>query len=310
MTGVSSLWLNSPMLAACIRITVLLLAPLLCGEARAFDTACPDASETGAYAGDTLRVLSLNLAHGRGTALNQLLVTSEGTRNNLVSVAATLQAYSPDVVALQEADDASRWSGNFNHVQWLRDRSGYACWLHGVHAESVLYRFGTALLTNVRLDNTFSHRFEPTPPTTNKGFVSARINWRRGEREQGVGLVSVHLDFSRGSVRRAQIGAVLDAVQARETPLIIMGDFNAGWEREDSVVRTLVQQGGLQVWQPEAGDQSTYKNKRLDWILITPELRFVHQEVAPAAVSDHRAVVADIGWAPDAGSDGLAARLP
>jgi endonuclease/exonuclease/phosphatase family metal-dependent hydrolase len=36
--------------------------------------------------------------------------------------------------------------------------------------------------------------------------------------------------------------------------------------------------------------------RRLDWVLISDELEFLSHAVLPDAISDHQAIVADIGW--------------
>jgi endonuclease/exonuclease/phosphatase family metal-dependent hydrolase len=55
---------------------------------------------------------------------------------------------------------------------------------------------------------------------------------------------------------------------------------------------------GLRAFTPEGSDFATYKEtKRLDWILISEELEFVDYDVLPDLVSDHRGLVARIGWA-------------
>ena len=82
-----------------------------------------------------------------------------------------------------------------------------------------------------------------------------------------------------------------------DTALVIMGDFNADWTVEASPVRELARRLGLRAFEPTRDGLGTYKrNKRLDWILISSELRFIDYTVLPRVVSDHLAVVASIGW--------------
>ena len=66
-----------------------------------------------------LSLLSLNLAHGRKDRFSQLLLSSETIERNLLDVASYLESSQADIVALQEADSPSNWSGNFNHVEFL-----------------------------------------------------------------------------------------------------------------------------------------------------------------------------------------------
>ena len=82
-----------------------------------------------------------------------------------------------------------------------------------------------------------------------------------------------------------------------------MGDFNCEWAGKEPTLRTLAQKLGLRSYRPEAGDMMTFPslNKRLDWILISPELEFVTYEALADVVSDHRGVVASLRMS-DAGA--------
>jgi endonuclease/exonuclease/phosphatase family metal-dependent hydrolase len=99
-------------------------------------------------------------------------------------------------------------------------------------------------------------------------------------------------------VRSGQIAEMRVALAGRNNPLIILGDFNSGWLADDSVVRELTRRSGLQVYRPEAIDLGTYGSNRLDWILISADLEFISYAALPDEVSDHRAVVAEIGMKP------------
>jgi len=73
-----------------------------------------------------------------------------------------------------------------------------------------------------------------------------------------------------------------------------MGDFNSEWLAVSSIIKELAKKTRYKTYQPESTDLGTYKNKRLDWILITNELEFVNYQVLPDTLSDHAMVVADI----------------
>ena len=71
-----------------------------------------------------LKVATLNLAHGRKHALNQLLVSGSTTKQNLLDVATYLRKQNIDIVDLQEADASSPWSGGYDHVAYLAQLAG------------------------------------------------------------------------------------------------------------------------------------------------------------------------------------------
>jgi endonuclease/exonuclease/phosphatase family metal-dependent hydrolase len=261
----------------------------------------------------TLKVMTLNLAHGRKDGLNQLF-KSEGTiRNNLGEIAAFLDKSGVDIVALQEADAPSRWSGNFDHVALLAEQAGYPVYESSNQANSWLFSYGTALLSRVSLSGVLHHTFRPSPPTMNKGYTLGQVVWQPMAGEPVlVDVVSVHLDFSRKSVREQQSAELSETLAGRGNPMIVMGDFNSDWSADEEVVRALAERTGLHVYQPEAGNLATYHSstRRFDWILISKQLEFVSFEVLPDVLSDHSAVVAEIAMRPSGETGGALQGVP
>ncbi len=279
-------------------VTALLLLTLShTSQVYAADYRCRQESKPPAiHHGQHLRVASLNIAHGRGDALNQLFVTRSGIEENLDRAADLLSEVGANILALQEVDVDSAWSGNFHHADYLLQHSPYECMAVGIHASNWLYNFGTGLLSDTQLTDAQTVNFEPTPPTTNKGMTSGTVLWGNGEWVRPVLVVSVHLDFSRKSVREKQLDRIIEAIKSSEEALILMGDFNEEWDNEDSVVQALVNDAGMTAFEPESSDHASYKDKRLDWILISDQLEFTGHRVLPDQVSDHRLVVAEVRW--------------
>lgn len=260
---------------------------------------CNPEPEVSVITSPQLSVLTLNLAHGRKDAFNQMFQRTRTTRQNLEEIADFLSDSEADVIALQEADYPSRWSGKFNHVDYISQRSPYPCRIHASHAKKRLYDFGTALLSSVPYTETLMYTFVPSPPTTNKGFVMGEVLWNPGNElaePVTVSIISVHLDFSRKKVREAQTEEMRAVLPNLKEPVIILGDFNADWYSKDSAIKAIVADGNFKVYQPEATDLGTYKSgkKRLDWILISKDLEFTGYKVPPDVLSDHQAVQATV----------------
>jgi endonuclease/exonuclease/phosphatase family metal-dependent hydrolase len=247
----------------------------------------------------SLRVLTLNVAHGRRDALNQVLLSRGVLERNLTEVAALLRDADADVVALQEADGPSRWSGSFDHVAVLAAQADYPWQSRASHAKTWLFDYGTALLSRVPFTDSLDHAFRPSPPSMTKGLTLGQIAWRPDGNADPihVDVVSVHLDFTRDSIRRQQVAEIATVLSGRTNPVIVLGDLNSDWSGNDSVVAELAHRCGMQVFQPLADDLGTYPSsgRRLDWVLISGELEFLHHEILPHLVSDHHAVVVDIG---------------
>ncbi len=263
--------------------------------AQSYQDEASDIAESSRTGKTTLRVMTLNMAHGRGDSLHQLLQGSATTLDNLGTIATLLRNTDPDVVALQEADGPSFWSGNFNHVDYLANQASFSHSIHGTHFDAVGLSYGTALLANLELQNgqaiTFDSDLSPLP----KGFVLSTIRWP-GQPCVHIDLVSVHLDPASKSARGQQIRQLIEALRARKRPAIIMGDLNSEWHPHDSVVRYLSQALSLSAYDPERTDLDTFPTlgERLDWILVSQELAFHSYRVVPDVVSDHRGVIAEL----------------
>ncbi len=294
--------MSSKLIAAICLIISGCLSPVNVTQANSIDPEIPECNLPVSHSvitSEQLSVLTLNLAHGRKSAFNQMLQKTSTTRRNLEEIAGFLSNSGADLIALQEADSPSRWSGKFNHVEFVSGKSPYPCRLHAHHATRYMYDFGTALLSRVPYTNSILHTFAPSPPTTNKGFVMGEVRWNPGGKLPEaikISIISVHLDFSRKKVRDAQIEEMRAMLPDIGPPVIILGDFNTDWSTDESALKAIVGNGNLKVYQPESTQLGTYKNgkHRLDWILISKELEFVSYEVPQIVLSDHQPVQASV----------------
>ena len=291
----------SPVLIALYLTGIFLVVPLVVAATEIADETpvCYRPVVDTVITSPLLSVLTLNMAHGRKEAFNQMLQRSGTTRKNLEEIADFLSNSGADLIALQEADSPSRWSGKFNHVEFVSQNSPYPCRLHARHARKYMYDFGTALLSRVPFSNSLLHTFKPSTPTTNKGFVMGEVRWNpdgRLSEPLHVSVISVHLDFSRKSIRESQIEEMRALLPDISTPVIILGDFNTDWTTGESALKTIVENGVFKAYQPESTALGTYKKgkHRLDWILISKELEFVSYEVPQIVLSDHQPVMASL----------------
>jgi endonuclease/exonuclease/phosphatase family metal-dependent hydrolase len=243
--------------------------------------------------GGIIRVVTINLGHGRGASSHQALLNQARIRENLDRVAAVLRSEDAHIVGLQEADAPSWWSGGFDHVEYLRQRAEYPYAFHGRHRDLAQIRAGTALLSRFPLQSTVSRGMWSGALRPVKGFVVATV-------EVGgvaVDVVSVHVDFATRGRRRIQLGHMATELKHRGRPVVILGDLNCGWRREPTL-RELATRLDLAPFQPDADGLGTFPNprpkRRIDWILASRGVEYRRYEVLEAPLSDHRAVVADL----------------
>lgn len=248
----------------------------------------------------SLRVMTLNIAHGRKKAYNQLFLSSKKIKENLSDIATFVRPLNLDVIAFQEADGISFWSGGFDHINHLRKLSNFEYSSHGLHVDGLKIRYGTALLTRGKPIEPFSFTFDATPPTFSKGFVVATITWP-GDSEFQVDVISVHLDYSRSYIQKTQIKQMLRFLRKRKRPAIIMGDFNIDWNYSDGVAYKILKSRKFTTVNESRLDQITFPGtgRRLDWIFVTPELIIKDERILKYPMSDHYAVIATIHRKPE-----------
>jgi endonuclease/exonuclease/phosphatase family metal-dependent hydrolase len=245
-----------------------------------------------------LRLLTLNVAHARRQARHQALLKEPTLRRNLAAIAAVLAREAPDVVALQEADGPSAWSGGFDHVETLARLAGYPHAFRGEHNPFSLgpldLSSGTALLSRLPLAEPRSRAFLETWRDT-KGFVAATVA-PRGLGGRPVDVVSIHLDFLAERIRKRQVEQLIEGFRGGERPLVVLGDFNAEWGERRRCFELLRRELRLR---PAAGEaEPTFPAwrplVRLDWVLVSPELDFGAYTTLDDRLSDHLGVLAEI----------------
>ncbi len=245
---------------------------------------------------NTLKLVSLNIAHGRKKSFHQITLKKAQLKKNLEDIANFIKSENPTLVALQEADGPSFWSQNFNHVKYLAHYSGFRYSAHGMHVDGAGVRYGTAILSQLKPNSAYSYTFNPTPPTFAKGFTVVTANWP-GQNEKQFDFISVHLDYLRESVRSEQIKDLVDYVNSKQRPFIIMGDFNIDWSKHLVKFEEFKQKAGIKTYQIEQKSIVTFPSLklRLDWIFVSAELEIKSHRISKNVLSDHYALSAEVG---------------
>jgi len=238
----------------------------------------------------TLRLMSWNIAHGRCLGPNQMLQSARRIRSHLDAIAAIVVREAPQVVALQEADGPSLWSGRFDHVEHLKRAADLSWHFRGNHAppRSGL-DYGTALLATETLSNARNRPFHQNWRDA-KGFVEATLHTDAGP----IDIVSVHLDFLRREIRRRQMMALYDRFEDPRRPVIILGDFNCDWS---SGMAEFAERLSLQAWRPDDGSPTFPTRRptlRIDWALVSPSLRIETCRTLDDRVSDHLGLLIEV----------------
>jgi len=244
---------------------------------------------------NSIRVVSLNAAHSRSMGFHQALQSGDKARLNLDAIVAVLERENPDIVALQEVDGPSVWSGKFDHVEYIARNAGYSSTVRGTHMKSAGLDYGTALLSRQDLSDAVSVGFDGAILAARKGFVISTLQWP-GRLDTPVDIVSIHLDPLRAKVRARQAKELIAVIEERGRPVIVMGDFNDDWYDDDSAVRLLGEALELKPHDLRCEECHTHRRMRdfVDWILVPSEIRIEDFEILSDDISDHYAVAATL----------------
>ncbi|MDR1281943.1 MAG: endonuclease/exonuclease/phosphatase family protein [Opitutaceae bacterium] len=252
-----------------------------------------------------LRIVTYNIAHGRGLVPIQGLASRRQVRRNLLKISCLLATLKPDIVALQEIDENSRWAGNFDHLELLRRAGRFPHAVFGVHnrREGLFnLNYGNAILSRHPIVEWETMPFGQRK-VGEKGFLFAEVDVG-GQR---VPVVNLHLHYRSRRHRLDQVDKVFDYLEAREQttgpgwamPPVVCGDFNAADSPQDATSSLLSQMdhfGGYAL-HPADGKRtfpSPLPSRLLDFVLVPEQQRVTRSEVVRSFLSDHRPVLVEM----------------
>jgi endonuclease/exonuclease/phosphatase family metal-dependent hydrolase len=254
-----------------------------------------------------LRLVTFNIAHGRGLNPIQALVLQSKMRTNLRRIARLLDKLAADVVALQEIDECSHWSGNFDHLDYLRVHTRFAHSVFGINNRRtglLNLSYGNAVLAQHSIRSAETVVFGQRR-MGEKGFLYVELDV--GGR--CVPLVNLHLHHSSRAQRLIQLDRLVAWLREKHKlhgkswsiPPIICGDFNNAHLRADataSLLRHLTPYGTYTL-HPQAGRTfpSLLPARTLDYIFLPPACRLVRCEIVPVKISDHLPVLVEFDLA-------------
>jgi endonuclease/exonuclease/phosphatase family metal-dependent hydrolase len=239
-------------------------------------------------------VMTLNIGHGRGTGLHQLVQSRKKITENADIIADVIIREGSQVTGLQEVDGPGLWNGGLDLIEHLAEYSGYPHGIWTKNVETPALSHGTALLSSLAYSHAESYTFKARPVVLPKGFTIGIFRVSESS-DKHVCIVSIHLAPLLGYMRKKQVDTLINTLNDMDYPIIVMGDFNCGW-KEGSALNYLADKMNLKTWKPESKELGTHfpGNRRLDWILISEDLDFVRYEVLKDRLSDHHAVKAVI----------------
>lgn len=254
-----------------------------------------------------VRLLTFNIAHARGLNPIHGLTSQRKLRLNLRRIARLVEHLKPDVVALQEVDECSRWAGNFDHLEYLRLHAGFPHAVFGINNRRhglLNLSYGNALLSRHPIMATETIVFGRRS-VGEKGFLFAEFDI--GGRL--VPVVNLHLHFSSREHRIRQIGRLLAWLREKQRERrahwhqlpIICGDFNNPGTSPDATAALLSHLSDYADYALHPASGGTFPSplpgRTLDFIFLPPACGGAKSMVVRSFLSDHRPVMVDFDLA-------------
>lgn len=259
-----------------VMVWLLLLLPL--GRYAAGQSPV-DATSTGLQ---SVRVMTYNLHNGFNTAGHL----------NLEAIAGVVQAEQPDIVALQEVSRGWVVNGSVDMLNWLAGRLDMP-YRHFTPSSDALW--GQAILSRYPILTATDHPLPPRNLPLKRSFTYAKIDTGRP-----LQVINTHFHHIQqdSDIRGQQVESVLRFLTGREPArLIITGDLNATPDAAE--IRLLYKRGFIDVVSaanllPGYTFNSVQPYKRLDYLLVSPDLAASQVVIPNSTASDHRGIAATI----------------
>lgn len=253
-----------------------------------------------------LRLVTFNIAHGRGLTPIQGFTSPRKLRVNLRKIAALMGKLKPDLVAMQEIDENSRWAGNFDHLDYLRVHAGFPHAVFGINNRRkglLNLCYGNAIMTRHKLGATETVVFGQRS-VGEKGFLFAEV----GVGTHVVPIVNLHLHAASRALRMRQLDLLIGWLKLKQRqscahwamPPIVCGDFNNTHLRDDATVALhshLMDYADYTMY-PQTGGTfpAPLPRRRLDFIFLPQQCSDVQCEVHRTFLSDHCPVMVEFGF--------------
>jgi endonuclease/exonuclease/phosphatase family metal-dependent hydrolase len=245
-----------------------------------------------------LRVMSFNIHHGADG--DDVL--------DLERTAAVIEASGAEVIGLQEVDDAWSSRSDFEDqaarlAELLDMHYVYGANLDAAPAEGRTEnsRYGNAILSEHPIIDSENHLLTSIEyaeqPTEQRGLLEAVINVKGHH----VGFYSTHLDHQRAEQRELQAREILQITGESSRPAVVVGDLNAEPDAPElqglfevfTDVFAALGQDDAYTFTPD-GAPVEDAGLRIDYVLVSEDVRPRAAHVVRTSASDHLPIVADL----------------
>ncbi|MDR2862374.1 MAG: endonuclease/exonuclease/phosphatase family protein [Puniceicoccales bacterium] len=248
------------------------------------------------------RLMTFNIAHGRGLSLYQGFVSQHRLRKNLKTLGAFARDAGVDILALQEVDMSSHWTKHCNQLTAIQMETGHPFGVMGVNTQRggpFPLAYGNGLLSRFPIAHWQNFPFGKAT-LGEKGFLYTELKIGT---DACVPVVTLHLDFRSAARRMDQLEQLIAHIHALPAapgrlPALFCGDFNCGPRSEADAVRqfddALRQIGDYRIYPVSSPTfPSIWPRRKLDFIFLPAAFRVNFSEVPRVRMSDHCPVLVE-----------------
>ncbi|MDD5604379.1 MAG: endonuclease/exonuclease/phosphatase family protein [Dehalococcoidales bacterium] len=210
---------------------------------------------------------------------------------NMEELAKNIEAFNPDIVALQEISRGWLVNGRVDMIEWLSIRLDMP-YVYGATAGPM---WGNAILSRFEITNAENFSLPSEDLPIERGFIHATIKLSLLE---SIDVIATHFHHVEEDtlVRQSQASRLLEYIGLAENT-IIMGDFNAVPGAEE--IQMFTSAGFIDVVSlveppPAYTFRSDAPYQRIDYIWMSPGMEADHITIYPSTASDHLAIFAVI----------------
>lgn len=252
-----------------------------------------------------LRILTLNIAHGRGLSAYQGFHGVRGIQRNLQRIARLLERENADIVTMQEVDESSHWNRYIHLLDFLKAEVGYSHSCLKVHNRRVgrlPLAYGNGVLSRYPIAHT-DHRSFGNATLGEKGFVYTEHKFA----DKLLPVVNLHLDYKSKTSRIHQVECLITFLEKQLSKNrnknsllpVVCGDFNSRSKKTDDAVMYLhdyLQAHSAYKLYPQKGRTfpSILPIRGLDFVIVPSSYKVNHCKIVRSYVSDHRPVLVDL----------------
>lgn len=211
---------------------------------------------------------------------------------NLDKIIEVIQDVNPDILGLQEVDQAFGDRSNFvDQVKTIADELDYHyCYGANLFVSDPKGAYGNAIISRhpiISSENVYLSSFGDEQ----RGILRAEI--QVGEKK--LSFYNTHLGLTLAD-RKTQVGEVSKQINKADGPTILVGDFNTTDDNEDYQV--LLEKANLVDPFAEKPDLETFPankpRERIDYILLSEGIQCEKAERIQVETSDHLPIIVEI----------------